>query len=560
VSAWRRHSPAFLSALLALVLYSVTLWGTYVYDDYMILREDPRMTSPARWHQFWTQSYNGRVDNLYRPLTSLSYAVQLWLHGSRPWAFHLVNLLLHAVMSALVAVFAMRLTEMFACSRRACSPFSASEDMASQDTASELAGYTQKVGLLAGLLFAAHPVHVEAVANIVGRAELLCGIGTVAGLILVLKRPMTGPRVLAIVACYLFAMLTKEMGILFPVLIFALMLCRRLARPQPVIETSREQAGVLPYAEPAVRSSEVAERRAMTWLVVLLCWILAGYIIIREQVIHLKFWWDRGFLDWAVNPLVRMSTGEQLLMPITIFGHYIALLFAPLHLSPDYSGNAIGLHFNPVDPYFVIGVIAIVLWLLLAIFAFVRRNGAIVFCVLAFGITYGVISNFASIIGTIFGERLIYLPSTFFIVLVSLALARLSWKILAPLATCVLLLASLRTFTYARLWNDKVKLFETTLEHHPDSIRLYLLLANELRDQQRFTEAKAVLDRGAKQLPGYWETWLQAGITALMIDDLDEAQRCFLEAMKLQPGVTTSYWYSQVEARRAATRPATKRS
>jgi tetratricopeptide (TPR) repeat protein len=180
--------------------------------------------------------------------------------------------------------------------------------------------------------------------------------------------------------------------------------------------------------------------------------------------------------------------------------------------------------------------------------------------VLAFGITYGVISNFASIIGTIFGERLIYLPSTFFIVLVSLALARLSWKILAPLATCVLLLASLRTFTYARLWNDKVKLFETTLEHHPDSIRLYLLLANELRDQQRFTEAKAVLDRGAKQLPGYWETWLQAGITALMINDLDEAQRCFLEAMKLQPGVTTSYWYSQVEARRAATRPATKRS
>jgi hypothetical protein len=540
VTVWRRHFPALLSALLALVLYSVTLWGTYVYDDYMIIREDTRMTSPARWYQFWTLNYNGRVDNLYRPITSLSYAVQLWLHGSRPWAFHLVNLVLHTVMSALVAMFAMRLTESFA---------SNAND-----------GFAQKVGLLSGLLFAAHPVHVEAVANIVGRAELLCGIGTIGGLILFLKRPMTGARVIAIVACYLLAMLTKELGILFPVLIFALMLCRRMLRPEAVVETSHEQAGVLAYAEPTVHSPELAERRAMTWLIVSLCWILAGYIIIREQVIHLKFWWDRGFLDWAVNPLVRMSTGEQLLMPITIFGHYIALLFAPTHLSPDYSGNAIGLHFNPADPYFVIGVVAIICWIALATFAFVRRNAAMLFCLLAFAITYGVISNFVSIIGTIFGERLIYLPSVFFIVLISLGLAKVSWKILAPLATCVLLLASLRTFTYARLWNDKVALFETTLEHHPDSIRLYLLLANELRDQQRFTEAKAVLDAGAKQLPGYWETWLQAGITALMANDLDEAQRCFLVAMKLRPGVTTSYWYSQVEARRAATRPTTKSS
>jgi tetratricopeptide (TPR) repeat protein len=270
-------------------------------------------------------------------------------------------------------------------------------------------------------------------------------------------------------------------------------------------------------------------------------------------VLHLKFWWDRGFLDWAVNPLVRMSAGERLLMPITIFGHYLALLVAPIHLSPDYSANAIGLQFNPADPYFAIGAIATIAWFAAALFAIVRRNGALLFCLIAFGVTYGVISNLVSLIGTIFGERLIYLPSAFFLIIVALTLAKLSWKALAPLAACLLVLASVRTFTYARLWNDKVELFETTLAHHPDSIRLYLLLANEYRDHNRFADAKAVLDRGTQRLPGYWEIWLQAGITALRANDLDEAQRCILEAMKLQPGPATSYWLTQIEERRAAT-------
>lgn len=533
--ASRRNAPAVLSALLAAVLYSVTLWGTYVYDDYAIIRQDPRIESPSRWYQFWTQNYNGQVDNLYRPITSMTYAIQIWLHGPRAWAFHLVNLLLHAGMSALVAVFAMRMTETFA------------------DAAA-----SSKIGLLSGLLFAAHPVHVEAVANIVGRAELLCGIGTLGGLILYLNRPMTGAKVVGIVGCFLLALLSKELGILFPLLLFILMLCRRFATPQAVVEAASDRAGVLAYADPNVASPDLAERRATTWLAVAMCWILAGYIIIREQVIHLKFWWDRSFLDWTVNPLVHMSGSERLLMPITIFGHYIALLIAPIHLSPDYSANTIGLHFDPHDPYFAIGIVAIVIWFALAIFALVRRNGALLFYLLAFGVTYGVISNLVSLIGTIFGERLIYLPSAFFLILVSMALAKLSGKVLAPVAACLLLLGSLRTFTYARLWNDKIRLFESTLAHHPDSIRLYLLLANEYRDHQQYANAKAVLDRAAERLPNYWEIWLQAGVNALKAGDLDEAERCILRAMKLQPGPATSYWLSQIEAQRATTRSTTK--
>src|SRR5213083_1070496 len=110
----RDWKPAIVSALLALCLYAVTLRGTYVYDDRYILLGDPRIDDVSQWKLFWTRDYfNGGPDNLYRPLVSMSYAIQAKLHGhgdDRAWAFHLVNWLLHAGVCAAVAELARRIT------------------------------------------------------------------------------------------------------------------------------------------------------------------------------------------------------------------------------------------------------------------------------------------------------------------------------------------------------------------------------------------------------------------------------------------------------------------
>ncbi|MDQ3440189.1 MAG: hypothetical protein M3478_07540, partial [Planctomycetota bacterium] len=133
-SDWR---PAIAAAVLAAALFAITLGGTYIYDALFVIGIDSRLRDPSQWGKYWTKDYfNGGVDNLYRPLVSMSYAIQWWLHGDRPWAYHLVNVLLHATASGCVAELARRL------------------------------GGT-KVAFVAGLLFAAHPVHVEAVANVV---------------------------------------------------------------------------------------------------------------------------------------------------------------------------------------------------------------------------------------------------------------------------------------------------------------------------------------------------------------------------------------------------------
>src|SRR5579871_3680671 len=145
------YHPAIVAAALSLAVYAVTLWGTYVYDDVKIVHTDARVLEPGKWYELWTTPYfEHTVDKLYRPLISSSFALENYLHGDRPWIFHLVNILLHAAVSAVVAMLAARISGM-------------------------------KAAWFAGTLFAVHPVHVEAVAGLVGRAESVCALALLLG-------------------------------------------------------------------------------------------------------------------------------------------------------------------------------------------------------------------------------------------------------------------------------------------------------------------------------------------------------------------------------------------
>uniref|UniRef100_A0A4W4E1A9 Uncharacterized protein n=1 Tax=Electrophorus electricus TaxID=8005 RepID=A0A4W4E1A9_ELEEL len=152
-----------------------TPWTNIFYDDF--------------WGTLLTHSGSHKS---YRPLCTLSFRLNFALGGLEPWGFHLVNVGLHCLTAALF---------------------------------SHLAGALLGRGcwqLLAGLLFATHPVHTEAVAGVVGRADvgaalffllaLLCYAGHCA-------RRSEGARasgwawLLACLACSVCSMLWKEQGI-----------------------------------------------------------------------------------------------------------------------------------------------------------------------------------------------------------------------------------------------------------------------------------------------------------------------------------------------------------
>jgi hypothetical protein len=520
-SRFARAVPALAAAGLALALYAVTLGGTYVYDDLYIVRDDPRLHDPSLWGAYWTRDYFlGGVDRLYRPLVSMSYAVQWQLHSDRPWAFHMVNWLLHAAVSALVAELARRLSG-------------------------------ARVALAAGLLFAAHPVHVEAVANIVGRAELMCALGTVGALVLMARRPMTLPRAAAIAGCCVVAVLSKEQGLLLPLLLLAL---GWVVHRQPA-EAARAELSA--GAAPTVPGGPMppAERKALLLLAVVLCWALAGYVVARETWI--RFWWDRNLLDWAVNPLVRSAGADRWLVPLGVLGRYAVLLVAPTRLSLDYGGLVVPSHAGIGDAYLYLGAAALGLWAVLLVGAARKRAWPTVFCVLAVGVTYGMVANVLALIGTIMAERLLYLPSAFFVILAAQALARLPRRAAPGALACLLLLASLRTWTYARLWNDRLAIYTASAAAQPRSVQALLLLSNEYRKLGRLDRAEQAAAAARALAPDHWEVYYYSGLNALERGDLDEADRYAAKALSLKQAMPAIGLSVMVQERRAATQPTT---
>jgi protein O-mannosyl-transferase len=505
--ASRSWAPAALSALAASALYAITLGGTLIYDDAFIVGQDPRVRQPRLWGQFWTHDwFNGGLDNLYRPLVSQSFGIQMWLHGDRRWAFHLVNILLHATASALVAELARR-----------------------------LAGW--RVGLFAGLLFACHPIHSEAVAGLVGRAELACTAAVIGAMVLFLKQPITTPRALAIWAVSLVAMLSKEQGFLLPVLLLALVPVRRQLFP----DSSQRQA----------------ERQPMLLAFALVIWSAGGLIVLREEILKLRFEWSPGFLTIAIQPLAKSPYPDRWLIPLSLLGRYFQLLVAPIKLSIDYGAAVILSTISRQDPYLWLGAGVAAAWAIVTCICLIRRRWLLVFCLLAMAFTYLPASNII-MIATIFGERLMYLPSAFFVILIALSLARLPPAGAKTVLVVLLLLACIRTWTYVQRWNNRESFYQYSLLQQPKSMAIHLLVADIYYENNQLPDARRVASDAESIYPDDWQMWKMSGLIDERLGDWPQAEADWKRAFELYPTMGLNQQWAQAmgmaNQQRAATR------
>ncbi|XP_065145970.1 protein O-mannosyl-transferase TMTC2 [Paramisgurnus dabryanus] len=132
----------------ALLLYMNTLSADFCYDDSRAIKTNQDLLPETPWtnilyDDFWgTLLTHSGSHKSFRPLCTLSFRLNYILGGLDPWGYHMVNVVLHCCVTALFTAF--------------CRPL--------------LGGGPWS--LLAGLLFASHPIHTEAVAGVVGRADV----------------------------------------------------------------------------------------------------------------------------------------------------------------------------------------------------------------------------------------------------------------------------------------------------------------------------------------------------------------------------------------------------
>ena len=146
----------------SIICYWNSCKGGFVFDDSeaIVGNKDLRAEVPLGelfFHDFWGGNMSSNTSHKsYRPLTILTFRVNYWLAGGlEPWGFHVVNVLLHAV----VSVLSLKLFSVLVSGKDRNT--SNLYDNSGKGLGIQFAA--PKASLLCALLFAVHPIHTESV-------------------------------------------------------------------------------------------------------------------------------------------------------------------------------------------------------------------------------------------------------------------------------------------------------------------------------------------------------------------------------------------------------------
>ena len=484
--------------LFALACYLNTLSNQFVFDDIDIIALNPLVTSPAPdLQKIFTSHYWQHLTpsgDLYRPLVILSYAINHTIGGINPAGYHIVNLLLHALCTGLVVSLGFRF------------------------------GLSMPGALAAGLLFAAHPIHTEAVAGLVGRAELMAACAVLAAWRIHLGSAGAGVRRIAAISGLLLAgLLSKENAVVLPGLMIAGDLWR-------------------------VRRGEATWRRTLPAYIacglVILVWLGCRGALLAPATAGSNY----------EGPFAAVSAPIRILTAFSVMGRYMILLVRPITLSADYSFEQIPLVTSWGDPLAFIPAIVLVALTLFSLLGLVfgRKPVLPALSIALFLIAVFPVSNLLVPIGTIMGERLLYLPSVGFCLLlpslwISVAArmpsSRLPLRAGAMLACVLSLLYAARTVTRNADWKDQLTLFSVTTLTSPSSAKAHYNLGVVLEDAGRPEDALREYLKAISIKPFDAKSQLNAGLILAKMDRIAEASMHLDQASRIDgnlPHVYTS--------------------
>ncbi len=347
----------------------------------------------------------------------------------------------------------------------------------------------------AALLFAVHPIHTEAVASIVGRSELLAA-GFLLGAWLLHLRD----KPIAALVCFVLAMMSKESAVVFLPLVFA----------------SDYAGGKL---KPLSRYAGIA---VVTAIYLAVLWKIQGGRFGEKGI---------SFLD---NPLASLPANLRILNALRISWKYLALHVYPATLSCDYSYNSIALF--ATWQHAALAAAGVLLVLALWIYALWTRRAAWALAGTLYLIAFSITANLLVPIGTIMAERLVYLPSAGFCLLVALLWIRLegynqrlAWTVLGLL----LVVLAGRTVVRNRDWRDNFTLFSAAVRAVPGSAKMHANLGGEFLRRDQLESAATEFQTALLIYPPYPEALEFYGLVQSQMGQDREARQTLEKALSL---------------------------
>ncbi|MCF8372482.1 MAG: tetratricopeptide repeat protein [Bacteroidales bacterium] len=465
--------------LFAFIIYGNSILNEFVLDDLPLITEQRFVQQGIDGigdllsNNYWV----GSQQNLgyYRPLSQISFALEVEFFGNNPHLMHFTNVLLYALTGLFLFLF---LNALF----KGKSFFA----------------------LIVSLLFLAHPIHTEVVANIKSRDEILAFLNSIIAFWMIWK----------------FANRKKIQHLLLGCLFFFLALLSK--------ETAMTGLFILPFVlwfftEKSVKQVALL---SLSFVVVSVLFLLLKYAMIGSLT---------GTPPTYLNVYPYREMSERIPSSIYIMGMYLYRTVFPFILLYDYSYNQIPAAdwSNPV----VIITIILILGIAHLKLKNLKRHNPIGFSIIYFGASLSVGIVFILMRGGIMAERFLYAPVLAF----SIVLGHLLFKLLqdgissdfknfrikkgilfVALTSTILVAFSVRTIIRNPDWKNNSTLFSADIGHGGNSSQLRKHYGSELINQSVSEKDQvrkdSLMQAGIKQLnksleinPDFSDAWFKLG-------------------------------------------------
>ena len=460
-----------LLALVILAVYAPALRNDLVWDDTALILRDPLIRSwqliPEAFQHFLF--IDATPSDFYRPVQRLSYLADYAGFIFQPASYHLTSIFCHLDAAIAFFLLAYELLRGWNIEERK----------------------RRWLAFVAALIWAVHPALTSAVAYISGRADPLAATFGFLGLYCGIR---AAPVVranrwllhIATAVLFLLSALSKESGLIFPILLLAILVLRK----------SWRQIGAAS---------------------VILVFLGASYLSLRLPAEHFPVPHFRPPAPLLVRPIVVARA----------FAEYAGIISFPanLHMDRDVESHPSGSSEGSVrgaawrELQTLLGLILIAA----AIYWLVRsrkKDPAVFGCLVLAALAYLPVSGAFSLNATI-AEHWLYVPTAFLFLAVTVAISRS--RIPAPAAAAVVVLFvglfSVRTFLYTLDWKDQRTFLERTIAAGGDSPRMLINLASQELHEGQLDSAKKHLDAALEKEPNQPFAVINLAVVAIRKED-----------------------------------------
>ncbi len=517
---------AALIFLFCFCLYANTIGHDYTQDDAIVIYDNeftmqgiegiPEILKYDTFRGFFKVEGKEALvaGGRYRPLTLIMFAVGIELFGESTKLGHFMNIFWYGLTCVLLYFLLLRMLN-----------------------AKDKKMYTYFIAFMTTLLFAAHPLHTEVVANIKGRDEIIALLGALATAYFSLRSWQDKKPSYNIIAAIIFfiTLFSKENAITFLGVIPLMFWCFTKAGFKEIaIRTAPLVLGAVIFI--AIRAS-----------------IIGGGL--GEPTIELM---NNPFVKIEGNQYVHFSASERFGTIFYTLLKYIQLQIFPHPLTHDYYPRHIGI-INMSSPA---ALFSFILHIGLLIYALIRllKRDIVSFAILYYLGTLFIVSNLLFSIGTNMAERLMFMPSVGFCLLVAVLLYRLAqyvakqnpltdFKKLVPMfgvGVVLVLVFSIKTITRNPVWKDNYTLFLTDVEVSTESAKLQNsvggeLITQALKQSDEATKLKMIgqavphLQKAIEIHPNYKNAYLLLGNAYNYLKKYPESIKNYEQALRLDP-------------------------